>query len=414
MIKDNPFTSDTFASIWLKHFNDSEGGHSFNFLTHLLFVNHKLPFLYVNCGKTHTKGISYSIENIDRYDFRKKTFLIFDVPTYFNVMPPGDHVNLGNYKVKQYPGYLIELKQFQDINHFLQKSFQKSSRYKLKKYKKRLERCFDIEYKMYFGNITRDCYDQIFKHFKDLLEKRFYDKQIRNNNLDPEEWNFYYDVAYPMIREKKACLFVISDGNKPIGVTLNYLSDEVLFDAITVFDIDYAKFNVGSITILKQIEWCIDRGIHILDFSKGHFLYKERWATKSYIFENHIYYDKNNLLSRITAFSIKMFFTIKQELRKMHVNDMIHKLTFRLRNRRRIKQEYYNYSLIEDTRPLTTSDVNEINHKSEDYGFLKKAVFDFLYTKQEKYKALRVYKLSSEPNNYLFKGQSHQMKTITK
>ncbi|MBT8181745.1 MAG: hypothetical protein KJO53_09165, partial [Eudoraea sp.] len=84
---DNPFTSDIFTSTWLKHFNHSESGISFDSFVNLLFVKHKIPTLHINSGKTHTKGITYGMKKSGHLDIRKKTFLIYDVPTYFNVIP---------------------------------------------------------------------------------------------------------------------------------------------------------------------------------------------------------------------------------------------------------------------------------------------------------------------------------------
>ena len=62
---------------------------------------------------------------------------------------------------------------------------------------------------MFYGAIEKVEYDHIFEHFKFLLTKRFDDKQITNNNLDPAEWEFYKEVVYPLILEKKASLYVI-------------------------------------------------------------------------------------------------------------------------------------------------------------------------------------------------------------
>ena len=44
--------------------------------------------------------------------------------------------------------------------------------------------------------------------------------KLTNNNLYPEEWAFYHDVAFPMILEKKASLFVVYETSNPIAVTL--------------------------------------------------------------------------------------------------------------------------------------------------------------------------------------------------
>ena len=68
-MKDNPFTSDIFTTTWLKHFNNSESGVSFDFFVNLLFIRHKIPKLYINSGKTHTKGISYSLEQTQYFGY---------------------------------------------------------------------------------------------------------------------------------------------------------------------------------------------------------------------------------------------------------------------------------------------------------------------------------------------------------
>ncbi|MBT8294384.1 MAG: GNAT family N-acetyltransferase, partial [Eudoraea sp.] len=118
-MKYNPFTSDIFTTSWLKHFNNSEPGISFDFLGKLLFVRHKIPKLYVNCGKTHTKGISYNLDNSNIQDLKGKVLLIYDVPSYFNlaIKPIPDSLKL--HKIKQYPGFLIKLERFKYFNEYL-------------------------------------------------------------------------------------------------------------------------------------------------------------------------------------------------------------------------------------------------------------------------------------------------------
>ncbi len=162
------------------------------------------------------------------------------------------------------------------------------------------------------------------------MEKRFDDKGISNNNLRESEWNFYKEVAYPMIEQKKAALFVIYHEDIPISVTLNFLADEILFDAITVFDIDYYKFHLGSVNVRKLIEWCLDNKIKILDFSKGHFDYKLRWANKTYHFDYHLIYNPRSVPARLLALVFKWYFQTKNYLREKKINETYHKLTYRL------------------------------------------------------------------------------------
>ncbi|MGY8915087.1 MAG: GNAT family N-acetyltransferase, partial [Flavobacteriales bacterium] len=333
-ITSNPFTSQTFSKIWLAHFNKNKPLFTLKGLEGLSFVKPWSLPIYVNVGMTHTKGVSYTFNQQEQVDLKNKVLLIYDVPTFFDLEIATLNSSLQFKKSRQYPGYLIHLDNYTDIGHYMSSSFSKSSRYKLNKYKKRLEDSFDISYKMFLGDISKEEYDSVFEHFKILLEKRFLDKGITNNNLDPDEWDFYHEVAYPLILEKKASLFVIYEGNTPIGVTLCYFSENILFDAITVFDIDYEKFHLGSVTIMKLIEWSLENNIKIFDFSKGYFDYKKRWANKEYHFEYHIYHDSNSISAKIIAWSILEFFSLKQKLRDKKVNEKIHKLRFHLKNKK--------------------------------------------------------------------------------
>jgi CelD/BcsL family acetyltransferase involved in cellulose biosynthesis len=232
--------------------------------------------VYFNVGETYTKGVSYAVLSEEDSALKNKTFLIYDIPAYFKVDTTqlGDKIEL--LRSKQYPGFLIETQKYKSLNDYMLANFSKNSRNKNNKYKRRLEDSFNMSYRMFYGAITKEAYDLVFLQFRILLEKRFEDKQVTNNNLDEKEWSFYHDVAYQLILEKKASLYVIYNNDKPIGVTLCYLSDDKLFDAITVFDIDYFKFHLGTVTIMELIEWCIDNGFKNLDFFKGYFEYKTR------------------------------------------------------------------------------------------------------------------------------------------
>lgn len=416
-MKENPFLSDTFIRIWAKHFNKDRSIYNFGFLNDPSFVKPTELPLYVNIGKNHTKGISYSLNGDMKKsrDYKNKVFLIYDVPTYFNLNLSNDHKKLGLIRIKQYPGFLVDLENYTDYNHYFTSTFSKSSRYKLTKYKKRLESSFDISYKMYYGSIDRAEYDSIFIHFKRLLEKRFLDKGTTNNNLNPQEWNFYREVAYPMILERKASLFVIYDGDTPIGVTLNYFSETILFDAITVFDIDYEKFHLGSVTIMKLIEWSIDNKIRYFDFSKGYFDYKKRWSNREYDFEYHLYYDGSSILSTTLAHIIASYFNLKQYLRDKDLNTKFHDLTFWLKNRKpkKGKSEKYLFSSIEDETIL--KNYREITRNSNEWSHLRSMIFEFLYLNNESLKDLKVEKNTMEDHVFMLTGKEKKaMLTIIK
>ncbi|MEM7487121.1 MAG: GNAT family N-acetyltransferase, partial [Bacteroidota bacterium] len=257
----NPFTSETFVNYWIKHFKDGIKPVSYEFLNEVNCYQSKIPGLYINVGKNHTKGISYTIDNpTEKKEFRGKTYLFYDV--FPDLSKTGPHQQIafeepGLITIQQYPGYLIDLRPFNSLEEYMSTTFKKSSRYKLRKYKKRLEECFDISFKSFSTDISKEEYDFVFDRFRLLLEKRFSEKKIHNNNLDKREWDFYKDVAYPLIKERKATLFVLYNGDEPISITLGYLLDKRILDAITVFDIDYAKFHLGSMKIMYLINWAI-------------------------------------------------------------------------------------------------------------------------------------------------------------
>ena len=404
----NPFASDIFTSIWSKHFNKSAHGIRYAFVRDLQFVKHKLLPIYFNYGKTHTKGISYTIDGTDVSDIKGKVLLVYDVPSFFN-LPEVTQNRIKTHKVKQYPGFLTNLEPYKDLNEFMVGTFKKSSRSKLKRYKRKLETCFDIHYKMFHGEISKDEYDFIFESFNKLLKKRFDDKQETNNNLEKQEWDFYFEVAYPMILDKKAGLNVIYNGTQPIGITLVYFSDEILFNAITVFDIDYAKFHVGSTTIMKLVEWSIEQKLKILDFSKGYFDYKKRWASNEYDFEYHILYDSKSPIAKLLAFAIKTFFEFKQFLRDKNVNEKLHKLTFWLRKKNKHVKLKPTYEFFEIAKDLQKEELVEINWGISENGFLKTSIFNFLYLNNESQKDLKIYKLTNDNSQFLFLGKEKKV-----
>ncbi len=397
----NPFLSETFTAIWSKHFAADKSGHLFGFLSSLGFTKNRFLPLYTNVGKTFTKGISYRLDIENSNDFKKKAFLIYDVPNYFEINTDTYGTDLGFYRSRQYPGFLIDLKSCKTTNDYLATNFSKSSRYKLKKYKKRFEASFDVRYVMYRGEMGRETYDYLFLNFRELLEKRFDDKQVTNNNLDSNEWQFYHEVTYPMLLEGKASLFVIYNGETPIGITLNFFSEDILFDAITVFDIDYAKFHLGSITIMGLMEWCLENNLKIFDFSKGYFDYKTRWATTTYDFEYHIYYDTKSTRAKGIAFLLKKFFDLKQRLREKNVNDQLHRITYRFKNKtpKPLQNKCYTFAEMGDDEAIDPS--HKIALEAAENRNVRLLVFEYLYLNDGHYQDIQMYASNKIDEFYL-------------
>lgn len=404
-IKQNPFISDIFSAKWLTQFITSRPVFTFNFIGGLRFYKPYFLPVYINAGRNLTKGISYFIKKVEVGKFKNSVILIYDVPDYFDLDTSCLPDSIKLHRIKQYSGYLTSLKEYKDLEDYLRSTFSKKTRNKFKRYEKRLELCFDVKYTMYYGEISREDYDIIFEAFKKLLEKRFTDKQITNNNLNPDEWTFYHDVAFPMILEKKASLFVVYQGSNPIAITLNYFSENILFHGITVFDIDYSKFHLGKIALLNLFSWSFENNIHIFDFSKGHFDYKTHWMNKSYDFGYHVYYNRTSLRSKLIAFIIKSYFKLKQYLREKELNKTLHRLTFWFKKKTDKSRSLSNYNFSDISAEYEDSELIEINLLKTEFKMLKKMINEFLFLNKEALKDLKILKVSNKDSTFIFKGK---------
>jgi hypothetical protein len=356
-----------------------------------------------NIGKNLTKGNYYTIKNAK--DYAGKVFIIYDVPSHTKMPNHAEDANrLKLYKASQYPGFLIELNKFSSIEAYIKATFSKDTGTKLRRYKKRLEICFDITSKMFFGNIDRNEYDALFEDFMGLLQRRYSYKQIVNNNMQPLEWMFYKEVAYPLILAKKASLFVLYDNNVPVAITYNYNFNTTLVEAMTVFDIDYMKFNIGYLNNLKLLGWCYDNNIEILDFSKGYFDYKKRMCSLEYHFEYHILYDSKSIKARVLAFLYYNFYEVKFCLRKKGLNTKFHKLTYFI-SRGNKKTQKVNTE-INTLESLPNNGLTKIDYKLADYSFLKSAVYDFLYLAEKHKNDVNVYKVDGKKDSYIISSET--------
>lgn len=399
----NPFSSDTFQKTWKKAFIPSKAIESFNFIEGVNFYKSNFNLFYFNIGKNLTKGNSYIIR--DFKDYKNKTLIVYDVITGINNTNTTNN-KIGILKSNQYPGFLINIDHFNSVEEYLLKTFSKNTRMKMRKYTNRLNTCFNISSKMFFGAIDKQEYDALFKHFMRLLEKRYSEKQITYNNMQTSEWNFYTDVAYPLILEKKASLFVIYDNNTPIAITYNYHTEDSLIDAITVFDIDYSKFNIGYVNNLKLINWCFENNIKTLDFSKGYFDYKKRMCTSEYHFEYHIIYDKSSIFSKIKAHSYHTFLEFKTYLRNKGFNSKFHEFTYRLKNNTPSKLSF-DAEITELSNLPSNLILSKLDIKNDsEYEFLKRHINDFLYLVTKTYKDIELYKVNDMQHTYILESDT--------
>ena len=327
-------------------------------------------------------------------------YTVIDVPSYIKVTKKEFNYPIGFKSIKQYNGYYIDLDGYAKIEDYLKDRFSSSSRQLLRAGKKRLEICFNSSYKMYYGDIDKSLYDDLFKQFYKMLKQRANEKGIENRNL--KHWDLYTKEVYNMILNKQASLFVIYDGTKAINISLNMHLGKTVFLFITTYDINYSKFRLGHTNWMLQLEWFIKNNIKIIDFNKGNIEYKKRWANNEYHFEYHFFYSKSNILSRLKVLRALSILKLKQVLRNGNINTYYYNFLDKLKDNKESFKKL-NYELIQQELPNEKEHIVMIsNDEFDQYSFLRRIVYNYLYLSKLHIDEVIVYKeLSNEERFYI-------------
>lgn len=322
-MRSNPFNTDSYENVWLKHYGGGQKAQKFKFLNGVKFIKGKLSGQFTNIGGNYTSGLFYEI-NKNEFDYKNKSFFIYDVPQYLD----SSQIENGDLKViklRQYKGFYVDIQQYKTMDEVLLKCFNSSkSRYNFKRTMKQFNEQHTVSCKMFLGQIDSDEYEELMDQFETMMKARFEGLEEENTLLPM--WDFYKDLLFLLINEKKVGLFVVYSDNAPAAMSINFLYDDNLVVATRTFDIDYFKLGIGNTEIYYLIEWCIENEINILDFSKGERDYKKRWCDNEYYFERHIIYDSSSIKAKTTAKAVVGFHNFKQYLRDKKINLLVHKL----------------------------------------------------------------------------------------
>ena len=333
--------------------------------------------------------------------FQGQLHTVFDVPGYL-LGQPSKNEGIICRKVNMYQGYLINLTNYSNLNEYLKSNFTSKIRTQLRAYKKRLEICFPISYRTYYGSMEKDHYDHIFQEFKLMLEKRSIEKGIINDEL--EHWNVYEEIAYELILDKKACLSVIYNGTEPISICFNLIHGKVIYGCIKSHDNDYSKFSVGFVDLLKQLEWCFEQNFEIFDFLKGDYEYKSKWIDSDYYFQKYIIYDSNsplvNLVALLTLTRYKLLYSLARTIKKSRGYNMIQQHKANKRRRKNSKRTAYlvKECEISEIPRKPQSLINPICLNETKFSFLKKNLNDFLFSNKCSIGAVNVFKDVNKTN----------------
>ncbi len=371
--------------------------------------NKKLPFFYNQLINNNTELLNFTQQKLSPKS--NTIYNIFDVPSHLKVTKK--NLNLSSTSIKtiiQHKGYCIELNNIDSIESYLKNQFGRSSRQALRSGKKRLETCFDISYKIYFGEINKDKYDVLFKEFFKMLKLRADEKGIDNRNL--KSWDLYTKTVYNMILKKEASLFVIYDGNNPINISLNMHLKDTVFLFITTYNIDYSKFRIGHTNWMWLIDWFLKNNIKLIDFSKGNTAYKKRWSNIEYDFEYHLFYNKSDYKSLFKVNILEQKLKLKQILRNLNFNSFYYSTINKIKGVKKYKhQKNHKFT------PLNNLPEKKILKElfiqiDNQYSFLRPIIYPYLYLSSTNIKDLQIFTSTQNSNLFFIKNKDEILKLI--
>ncbi|MDO5971141.1 GNAT family N-acetyltransferase [Flavivirga aquimarina] len=386
-----------------------------SFFLDFTFKEKQFPGFYSKVVNKISNSILFNNKNVSQTDSSENIYSVFDIPNYFSLELSKKSPELKTLTVPLYTGFFINLAKYQDLNDYMSRKLGRGRKSQLKRYKKRLDLCIAPGYKVFFGDFSKNEYDHIFDILKHITIRRF--EQKGETNFELPYLEIYREMMYPLVRQKKASIFVIYDKLKPINITLNFIEDQLLLHWNSCYDIDYQMFNLGHVNMVNHLEWCFNHGIKTFDMGRGDFLHKRKYITDNYIYEQHIVYNSKNITPSLFAyykfFMLRLKFTSIKELKKINAQILYSKyvrLKYQIFNIKKEENTAKNHVMETIVNKLPDfSNLNPIKVNQIDPALIKSVNY-FLYNNKESVNDLTVFKDKTNNNVTYLAGKEKKIK----
>ena len=186
-----------------------------------------------------------------------------------------------------------------------------------------------------------------------------------------------------------------------------------MYSYIRGFDVDYSKFYPGFVDFVIQIKWAFDNKIEVFDLLKGHYEYKNRLINLEYHFQRQIIYNRKSFISKLIAKFLKwriiIFYFLVHLFKKIKVHLIYHEV-MKLYDRKKIARNSLEKKYIVEKLdyPQIDEELNSIDISIEENNFLRRPIYDFLYSARESLDNIKVFPLKDRQDSYLIKGTDQQ------
>tara|TARA_R110002049_G_scaffold289365_1_gene472160 strand:+ start:226 stop:1407 length:1182 start_codon:yes stop_codon:yes gene_type:complete len=383
-----------------------------NFFFEFFEKSSLLPF-YESINNKTNGGITCNTNSHEIGSYKNKVSVVNFIPPYLDLKLDKQNTPFRAFQVKPRLGYMIDLNAFANIDDYFKVQLGSRKKKTVLAGVKRLESCFDISYKMYFGEIDVLEYEFLFSEFERMITKRF--EQRKQEHAGYKRWTLYKKSVYDLILKKRASLFVIYNRKKAIVIDLNYHFENILDSAMSSYDIDYAKFGLGNIALIKQVEWCFDNDYKRVDMRWGEVPYKRVWCNVIEEYKCDVVYNKNIPTDMLLAILVSKFLNLKKLLEGRKI--LPFKLNWVLRGKEPKApianiDSSFTYKL-EDLDELPSQEnISPIDLNDTDFQFLRYPVYNYIYASLEHAKNLNIYSINTEKNVYVIQGKSKLKKLI--
>ncbi|WP_158211899.1 GNAT family N-acetyltransferase [Robiginitalea sediminis] len=244
------------------------------------------------------------------------------VPEYLEpVLRPGyDH-----FKAYDMDGYAIDLQGLQDAGSYVRKQLKPRLRTSLRSKTRKLEASGSIRYEWLFGpDATQEVYTEAMDALKKMIQARFQERGDQHERL--RTWQSLEEIGLDLIHSKRASLFLIYKGTKPIAICFNRHWGPVFSFSIPSYDLEFGNYGMGHILIYKQLEWALKNNYLLFDMGMGPMRYKDEWCNYTYRFNTWIIYRKSSITARVYALSRIGLLRLKNQLKSWKADQLYRRI----------------------------------------------------------------------------------------